>query len=345
MPTDTASAASVIDANLLQAATAGADWRCPYCGGDQRRADDTCANCGSVPPSEPVAQAAAPTPRAQKPRWFLRSVAIGAALIAALVWNARRPRDYHGTVSAVAWEHVIDVERYALRSHEGFKEAIPTGALNVKSLGRRVHHQEKVVDRYASEQYSVRVPDGYTTESYTAREACGQDCTSEPERCRETCTSNKNGFATCRTVCSGGGQRCRTRYCSVSRTRQVPKTRTEWRTRQVPIYRNEPRYAEAFAYQAWEWAPERTLRETGNDPLELHWPAGARTSGLANGEQERERRTSKYVVTLRYQDGQTLRFEVPDPARFARFKAGTAHDIHRDADLMTVDGIGIRPLQ
>lgn len=346
MPSDTAAAETVTHPALLRAAKAGADWRCAFCGGDQRRDDQTCANCGASPDQPAPPQPVAIAPPRKKRRTLRNGLAIGAAAIAGLVWNAQRPRDYRGTVSAVAWEHVIEVERYAMRAHEGFKDAIPTGALDVKSVGRRVHHMEQVVDHYDTERYSVRVPDGYRTETYSAREACGQDCTTEPQRCREQCSSNKNGFATCRQVCSGGGQRCRTRYCSVSRTRQVPKTRDDWRTRQVPRYRQEPRYAEAFAYHVWEWATDRTLRETGTDATELIWPKqGARTAGLTAGEQERERRRAKYIVTLRYRDAEALRFEVPSAERFASFKAGTAHEIHRESDRITVDGMQITPLQ
>jgi hypothetical protein len=323
MPSDTAAAESVTDAEQLRAANAGEDWRCPFCGGDQRRDDRRCANCGAsadqavAPEPEPEAP---PAPR--KRRWKLKTVlGLAAASIAGLVWNAQRPRDYRGTVSAVAWEQIIEVERYAIRAHEGFREVMPSSALNVKSLGRRLHHMEQVLDHYDTEHYSVR-------------EACGEDCTDVPETCREKCTSNKNGYASCRQVCSGGGRRCRTRYCSSTRTRQVAR------------YRQEPRYAEAVAYNVWEWATDRTLKETGTDPTELAWPKeGARTAGLNAGEQERERRRAKYVVTLQYANSQPIRFEIADPARFARFKTGTTHDVHREYGRITVDGMAITPLK
>jgi hypothetical protein len=346
MPADTASAASVTDPVLLRYARAGADWRCIYCLGDQRRSDGRCANCGAASPF--AAAPASVSSRALTLRgcllWAILPPVLGLMAATCLVWLESRPHDYRGTVSAVTWEHVIEVDRYALRTHEGFRETLPKGALHIKSLGRRVHHEDTVVDHYTDQDYSVDVPDGYRSESYTVRETCGEDCTSIPETCREKCTSNKNGFATCRTVCTGGGKRCRPRYCNESRTRQVAKTRSETRTRQVPIVRFVKRYAEAFSYQTWEWAPERTVRDSGHDTLEMYWPAGARTTGLPAGEQERERRTSKYIVTLRYRDSDTLRFEVPDAARFALFKAGSVHQIYRIGGVMTVDGMTITRL-
>lgn len=190
----------------------------------------------------------------------------------------------------------------------------------------------------------MEVPDGYRTESYTVREACGSDCTTTPRTCHDECSSGKNGFAKCRNVCSGGDTRCRTRYCSASKTREIPRTRKEWHTRQVPVYRQEPRFADAFAYEVWEWRAARTMREAGTDVNEMIWPKGASTDGLAEGEQERERRNEKYVVTLRFTDNnQMIRIEVP-PDRFDRFKAGTTHHVIRDTAVLTVDGFAVTPL-
>jgi hypothetical protein len=353
MPADPASAPSVTDAALLRMATAGPDWRCAYCGSDQRRDDNSCANCGAaaaaglaIPDAPPhIATSAPGLGLFRRRKKLVRNVGIGVgvtgAVIGALAWNALRPRDYDATVSAVAWEHVIEVEKYANRTKEGFRETIPSTATDIISLGQRVHHHEQVLDHYETEYYSVQVPDGYRTEYYTAREACGQDCTTTPRSCRQSCTTSKNGFASCRQICSGGDRRCTTRYCSRQRTRQVAKTRSERRSRQVPKYRSEPRYAEAFSYKNWEWAHDRTERESGTDTTNLKWPAGART--LADGEKERDKRRAKYVITLRYED-EHLKFEVPSADRFAEFAVGSEHDIHRDRDAWSVDGTPITPL-
>lgn len=353
MPDDPETAVSVTDADLLRMAQAGPDWRCAYCGSDTRRADNSCGQCGAaigtgseVPDDDPVPVVTATwwERHGRVATWIAGGAAVVMVAIVILVWNANRPRDYAGTVTSVAWEHTIEVERYAVRAHEGFKETIPQGAMDVHSLGQRVHHHEQVLDHYDTEYYSVQVPDGYRTEHYTARESCGQTCTSRPRTCSQSCTSKKNGFASCRTTCTGGGQSCTTKYCSVSRTRQVPKTRSERRSRQVPKYRSEPRYAEGFAWRAWEWAHERTVTERGTDVAALKWPAGARAHGaMTGGEQERERRTASYVVTLVYGDDQ-LQFAVADAATAARFASGSSHEIHQERDEWTVDGARVVPL-
>jgi hypothetical protein len=229
--------------------------------------------------------------------------------------------------------------------HEGFRETIPTGATEITSVGQKVHHQEQVLDHMETEHYTEQVPDGYRSESYTEQVSCGQDCTTTPKSCHEECTSKKNGFASCKQVCSGGGRSCKTRYCSESRTRQVPKTRTEYRTRQVPRYRSEPRYAEAFHYKTWDWAADRTVRAAGVEATGVHWPdSGARTTGLPAGEQEREQRHARYTITLHYHGDETVRFAVPTPEALAPFTTHSQHVVRRVSKAVFVDGAPITPL-
>src|SRR4051812_786332 len=47
MPGDTRKAATVTDPDLLRKASAGANWRCGFCGSDQRALDGRCGNCGA----------------------------------------------------------------------------------------------------------------------------------------------------------------------------------------------------------------------------------------------------------------------------------------------------------
>lgn len=362
MPEDPSKAASVTDAGLLRMATAGPDWRCAYCDSDQRRSDNGCANCGaSAVEGKDIADSQDHAPAEESA--FEENGAVRntgkVALLALLClfgffgliiglgklldWNAKRPRDYKAKVNVVKWERTIAVERYQLVARQGFKETLPSDALEVTSIGRQVHHHEKVLDGYDTERYTVQVPDGYRTESYTERVSCGQDCESVPRSCSERCTSNKNGFATCKTSCTGGGQRCRTKYCDERRTRQIPKTRTEGRTRQVPRYRSEPRYAEGFAYKRWEWLPARTVRDGGDAPP-ARWPEANLGKGLGPGEQEREKRTEHYKVTLSYDDAKRfLDFEPETEAAFAPFARASEHKLHTEKGQFTLNGSLLTP--
>lgn len=362
MPADPSKAASVTEADLLRMALDGPDWRCAYCGSDQREADRSCARCGaSALEGKAVAEPEAPSSDVAwevplRDPWWKRvprgvRVALAAALalmvlgLGARAWS-RRPRDLDARVTSRAWSQTVRVERWAIRTREGFRESMAGEVFDVSSLGPRVHHHEQVLDGYNTEHYTERVLDGYDTQSYTERVACGQDCTTRPQSCSERCSSNSNGFATCRTVCSGGGQSCTTRYCRESRTRQVARYRNEPRTRQVPRYRSEPRYAESFRWRVWDWAPQRALvRRGGAEPA--RWPTDdevALDRGLSPGERERATRESSYAVTLRDEDERVWRITVDREDEFARFTAGSVHRVHREAGRVTVDGRSWRGL-
>lgn len=332
MPGDTAAAATVTDPKLLAIARGGANWRCRYCGSDQRRADGTCRQCGASA-AEAVPYGDAPGRRlsAEEPIELpglgrsRRVLTLSAASIVALVLalcgalslrsktqvGAAMERagaarlalpfeDVPGTVQTVKWQHRVDVERYQKVPKEGFEENRPGSALDVKPAGERFHHNETVQVGTRTEYYTVTEPDGYDTETYTEQESCGQDCTSTPQTCQEVCTPNDNGFATCRTSCSGGGQSCTTRYCSVTKTRQVPRTKQVQKSREVPEYAQRAVNQTWYTWREWQWAHQRTLQKQGTG-TKTEWPTDeeiALGKKLAAGEEERARRAQSYSVVV-----------------------------------------------
>ncbi|MBK9037345.1 MAG: hypothetical protein IPL61_39905 [Myxococcales bacterium] len=322
MPGDTAAAPTVTDAALVRMATAGPDWRCAYCGSDQRRLDDACGRCGasiSEAVREHAIRGTPPTGWQRRKRWLRRHrtavivASVGLALVLGYLW-VTRARTYQATVAAVRWEHTITVERYQIWDREGWRQEQPAAAFEVRSLGDKVHHYDDVLD-------------GYDTEHYTEQVACGQDCVSVPESCSERCSDNGNGFATCTTSCTGGGTSCSTRYCSEDRTRQVPR------------YRKEPRYAEAIAYRIWDWGEHRAVAAAGAATTELRWPVEEARVGadLAPKQQERERRSARYVVTLAYDGAHRIGFTTSAEA-FAQFALGTRHRLRVKGRTIAVDG-------
>ncbi|MSP63437.1 MAG: hypothetical protein EXR72_24455 [Myxococcales bacterium] len=308
MPGDPAAAASVSDGNLLAMARAGADWKCSFCGSDQRAVDGRCRQCGASPTVAPSAPSSAPTPSRRRAGSVLAIV--GGTLVA--VFGALAGLLYLGrpptlAVVEVGFEHVISVERYEVAKHEGFAEQQPAEAFAVHALGKRHHHDDQVPDGFRTEEYFVDVPDGTRTEWTSERVACGRDCTDRPRVCNEKCSTNKNGFASCKTSCTGGGQSCTTRYCSERRSHQVPKTRSERRTRQVQRYRAVPRSAEWFAWSVREWRPNREVKAAGNTTA-TRWPGDEEVRlgvGLADGEKERASRAGRYRVL--FADGKGAR--------------------------------------
>lgn len=339
MPDNTRTAPSVTDPELLRKATAGPNWKCSFCESHQRRPNGSCVQCGASPrrasaPPQPRRPPAEPTrPSVSRPAFessedlepelnlnpwhrnpILYVVAGVVAIISLVLW-LNRTRTFESKVDSVQWEQNILVDRYRVWEHEGWRTEVPSDAFEVHSLGNRVHHYDKVLDGYDTEHYSVDVP-------------CGQDCRPIPRSCSEVCSSNNNGFATCRDVCSGGGQSCSTRYCSERRSRQVPR------------YRKEPRYAEFTRYKQWAWGHHRTLVAKGTSTTGLRWPVEeARLGeGLGEGERERERRTSRYMVTLVYDGDETFEFQVRN---FAGFEIGSSHVLTIRWGNYTIDGVAI----
>ena len=258
----------------------------------------------------------------------LLSCALGCVALGGIAaWWSNRPRDVQ--VAATRWEQVVHVDRYRVFDREGFTEAQNATAFDMRPLGQRHHHDEQVFDHNETVHFTERVQDGYDSESYTEQVSCGQDCTTSPESCHEECSSDDNGFASCHNVCSGGGQSCTTRYCSETRTRQVPRYRDEPRTREEPRYRAEPRFAEWFAFKQWEWAEDRVLRESGAD-CTARWPSAERVHlavGLAPGEQERERREATYNVRFADDDAASYTLVPSSETDFARFPPRSRHRI------------------
>lgn len=334
MPSDTASAATVTDPALVAMARAGANWRCRYCASDQRTLAGTCAQCGaaqgegrSTAVVQPAAMQAAPRPARASPLRFGTMVLAGAvvafvvAVFGFLVASspggvARRVERgsaalslpfqlEEATVTGVRWKQTLLVERWQIVPGEGFEEAKPADAFDVQPVGRRFHHKERVVVGHETQSYAETEPDGFRTESYSEREACGQECSPRPQSCSEKCTPNQNGFASCKTVCTGGGQDCRTKYCDVTKTRQVPKTKTVTKTRQVPRWGDVDRDAPWHTWKVWAWKVARTAEKTGTSAT-TEWPdesALAVGKGLGPGQKERVSRKGEYVVELRAPSG------------------------------------------
>lgn len=365
MPADPSAVASVEEPELLRLANAGENWRCQYCSSNQRASDGSCANCGA---GKPVPQQAAAFPAAPRPAARARSgagpkraliaialtiastVMMGAVVGGGLFcWRAQRPwsaahaaelRFVEGKVTSVHWEHTVSVQRWQPVDHEGFAESRPADAEAVQAKEQRVHHHEQVLDGYDTEYYEVREQDGTTRESYTERVSCGQDCTSTPRTCRQVCTNKKNGFASCRDECSGGGQKCTTKYCSETRYKEVPRYKNVRKSRQKPRYRSEPRMATWYAWKSWEWVENRRVPKQG-DHGETAWPSEAEVALSADGKtKERAERMGTYEVRISYAGAQELIHRPGNEQEFARFPLGSAQCLRQNGRGMALFGGG-----
>lgn len=357
---DVEAAPTVTDPALLRMAKAAPNWSCAYCGSDQRALDGACARCGAGraeganaahagpprPPTPPRPARDAADVRALQARPVAWLIGLVAGIVAlgvggiGLAWCARGgdraevavvappappPLDFDAQVTSIDWRQTVHVDRWTAIPGEGFAEAQPPDAIEVRSAGTRVHHQSQVPDGFDTQAYTETVPDGFDTQTYTERVACGQDCTPTPQSCRQECTSNKNGFATCRDVCTGGGQRCTTRYCDQPRTRQVPRTKTVTKTRQVPRYKSVPVSEPWFTWKVWGWKEARAVSVAGTT-AETWWPTREQVAGDAGAQasdaKERERRDGVYRATVVDARGESHTLSLANADELARYPLG-----------------------
>lgn len=384
MPADTSAVATVSDPKLLAMARAGEHWRCAYCSSHQRDLDGGCAQCGAGRKTganvqaQPAPRASGSAPRAKSRTvppiviavlgfFGLAGVVGGACAIAshrraaplpeppplAVVATPPPQTDFPATVQSTSWSREVTVERWQLVAHDAFTADLPAGAVNVKAMGEKFHHNEEVFDHDETVYDEVEVPDGTRTETYSVRESCGedctpstrscrQDCTTKPQTCREVCKNGKNGFASCSQQCTGGGQTCRevctgsdrkctTKYCDRTKTREVPKTRRERRPRVVKKYRSEPRNAPWSTYQTWEWAAVRDASASGDNDAP-RWPdagvlafadAGTLADGGVRPGAERTVRKETLRATLAYEDGRVRSYFPESEAELEELTPGT----------------------
>ena len=265
-------------------------------------------------------EAIAFSPRARLRRFLL---VLGMSLpVILLGWLLLRTTIHGVVVESVSWHHEIEIERYKIFHREGW--TIEPASFGVQDQGPRVHHHDHVLV-------------GSHREDYTAREACGEDCTTVAGSCYTTsvtCTSNNNGAATCRggdRTCSPDRQSCSTRYCDVAKTRTVDD------------YEDQPRYQDWYTWNVWDWGHDRVVAATGAT-TETRWPSEAELTPdhLAYGEKERlgkkavqydilftecpsdgKGKSESWILNPKTED----EFKRYPPASRWRIKTGTVHGI------------------
>ena len=328
MPEDTSTRAALTGKDA-EKAKAGPDVICQFCSSVQNASNKCCGNCGSFemgrerviddvlePDSiqdqtqhvqrqartqtdytatKPEREWAMPKRESIFQRYKMHAIVSTIVVtFVGLLYFLLTPKYVNAAVSQVYWQHEIDVERYALRNHDGFAPSFD--AVNVRPLGERIHHYDKVLSGQHTE---------YDNESYV----CGETCTTTPKH--KSCSSNANGTARCTE--SGGDRVCRPKHC----TRRVSRT--------VNDYKQVPRYQMYYTWAVWEWHVNRTATHSGFK-LETTWPSNAElriTATFDNGEKEREgdRRAYYKVTFLDKSEGETYTIK-PNSQEFQRYQPG-----------------------
>ena len=341
-----------LDGDKKRRAEAGPDWKCKHCESLQNSLNKCCTECGvpveqgektwkaeeyestfdpfkgfkieetahkevTVEPRHstihpPATETPPPQSFARTPKppmnsnTGLRVAAFGipgALLFGFFFWFLFHTKVVHAKVSTVAWTHAVKIDRYQIFHRDGW---YPEGsAFNTRDMGPRIHHYD-------------HVRTGSHDEPYTVQQACGKDCRTIAGECSTTpikCTPNKNGAATCKggdRVCSKDRQECSTKYCDVRKTRRVDD------------YEDVPRFQEWFAWDAWDWAYNRTVTASGSNVSE-RWPSAdeLKPTYLNPGEQERESgRSLDHKVTFANTDG-TWNISPDQCSEFEKYAPGS----------------------
>jgi hypothetical protein len=335
MPEDISTNANLHNPEDLDKALRGPDWRCPFCHSSQRKKDGECANCGgpeinNITHKNPKVFAdtyekrTIPTHYTTKPQqntlqdlidfdndvrifskpsllkrpitWVIGSIALLTTLVVFLLW----PRTVEAEVIGSNWKSTATVERRQITGEAGWD--VPFDSITSRNEGRRIHHYDKV------QIGTKRVP-------YSESVACGQTCRTIPR----TCSSNKNGTASC----SGGGQSCSTKYCN----------RTAYRT--DPVYEDQPRYRDWYSWTAWRWKHNRTIVNSGNDFAPKPPENINLNQNLNDGERERSSIDWKYVVIFQDKNKEKFNFtNINSESHFLSFHIGDHH-------ILKVSSIGV----
>jgi hypothetical protein len=131
---------TVEDADLLQAAAAGADWHCQYCDGGNRADWTHCTRCGAgadgtrpEPPTKPPSSAGVELADVAKPVFalggaggglFALCTGICSALCGFSAW-VNRDLEVTATVAERTWTRVVHVERLRAGDTTGWKDRMP----------------------------------------------------------------------------------------------------------------------------------------------------------------------------------------------------------------------------
>ena len=349
-PKDISENNAIRDPDKLKLAKAGPDWKCKYCDTLQSTMGPFCSYCGAdretgakpwqakvkritqntvtgekheqepiifekmgktivadetvkLPPPKIIDTSSSwesdKLPISQS-LWF--QTGIGGIVIIGIcfaLWAIFRTKIVDATVMDVVWEYKVLIDRYQIWRHEGWDT--DPGAFDIRNEGSRIHHYDRVVSGSHQEPYQ---------ESYT----CGETCTTTPR----TCTSNKNGTATC----TGGDRSCSPKSCF----------RTAYRT--VTDYQDEPRYRDWYSWHVWDWGYNRTVAKSGHD-FAAYWPKPEElTVSLKSGERERQRNEEHYKVifstpkrTYDIEPKTLTEFKLYPPGRHVKLKVGIAHGV------------------
>lgn len=133
------SAPMIEDPELVRRARAGADWKCKFCGADNRAGQMNCHNCGAGPDgSVNREQRFIGDPSATKPKtspWKILGIVLGVLSVLAfgIYFLFVRTRPVEVVIDSMTWTKSRELVRREMVEHSGWKEDVPNGATTVRT--------------------------------------------------------------------------------------------------------------------------------------------------------------------------------------------------------------------
>lgn len=272
----------ITDEKELEAAMAGPDWICEFCGNTSPASSKNCTGCGSSREagkkrkekeevfSEKKAPDAVPKKAAPKPAKTFPlgcSIAIGAVALLFMILMAFScsEKETKIQITAASWYRAVETERYQTCTESAWKSSVPAGA-KVISSSREIRSYHKVPDgtEMVDKTYTEKIKTG------TKKVKVGR-------------------------VNKGNG-----RFVNKYKMKPVYKTVTKHKKVRQTRYKKVPDYDMKVRYTIDKWKADKTLELSGKDNSPK-WPeikTPVHTPAMI-GDIRQKGRKEKYTVTVK----------------------------------------------
>jgi hypothetical protein len=294
---------TVSDQAAIQAAQAGADWFCAFCGTGNGNRAPTCGNCGAdrtekTPPLPPVKSSSSSDTARPRTGNNRKWIAAGLLLVVAggLFWGSRK-HEVQGNVISTHWERRVARETFTRGMQQAWRDEV------------RLRPARMPIAGAGEDPGAENLRDCVRKYRKTIQEACGVQ-----NVCRDVSESYACGSERkCEVKDQGNGYAEETCH-------EVPKSCT----RMVQRCANETRYCDRridgdwCVFDTWSWVPQAEQVEQG-ETGPVRWPV------VQAGALDRLKKTEIYEVKVSYPHGsQTKEYglSLKDEGAFSRWKQG-----------------------
>jgi hypothetical protein len=238
----------------LNKANLGPDWKCQYCGGDNRADFPFCTGCGSNREGAPLREVKEERidekpPREEEPpppeplrKSPLKSILIGCgclSLFFIVIFTAflmNLPKAQVATVSGLRWERSVDIESLRAVRDSAWESETPLGA-RILSRFRELHHNDRV-----------------QTGSVTKTRVVHDKVKTGTEKVKVGKKNMGNGY-----------------FKEIYEEKPIYKDVQRTETYQEPVYANVPVYRMKVTYEIDRWQALSKAQKNGDDKNAL-WP-------------------------------------------------------------------------